>query len=143
MSSRPADRHGIVTIGAARRWYVRARAVRHHAEKAMILVARHHALGLAKARRLAESIARQLHDSYGGSYTWKGNDLHFQRTGASGSVTVTKDEFEVRVELGFLLSPLSARIEREIQTFCDEHLGKDGSAAPPRSEAPRRSARPR
>jgi putative polyhydroxyalkanoate system protein len=90
----------------------------------MILVGRHHELGLVKAKRLAETIARQLQDDFGGTYTWKGNHLLFRRTGASGSVTVTKDEFEVRVELGFLLRPLSARIEREIHTFCDEHLGE-------------------
>jgi putative polyhydroxyalkanoate system protein len=91
----------------------------------MIIVGRHHDLGVARAKRLAETIARQLQDDYGGSYTWKGNELHFQRTGASGCVTVTKDGFQVRVELGFLLTPLRSRIEREIRAFCDEHLGED------------------
>jgi putative polyhydroxyalkanoate system protein len=111
----------------------------------MIVVGRHHDLGLAKAKRLAETIARQLQDDYGGSYTWKGNDLHFRRIGASGRVTVTKDDFEVRVELGFLLTPLTARIEREIHTFCDEHLGeaeKPARARPSTPKATRRSARP-
>jgi putative polyhydroxyalkanoate system protein len=112
----------------------------------MIVVGRHHDIGLAKAMRLAETIAQQLRDDYGGSYSWKGNELHFRRTGASGRVTVTKDDFEVRVELGLLLTPLSSRIEREIHMFCDEHLGEDEKPVRSRASAPRsarRSARPR
>jgi putative polyhydroxyalkanoate system protein len=107
----------------------------------MILVGRQHDMGLAKAKRLAESIARQLQKDYGGSYAWKGNDLHFRRTGASGRVTVTKDDFQVSVELGFLLMPLTARIEREIHAFCDEHFGEDERPAPSRSTAARPSRR--
>ena len=90
----------------------------------MIVVRRHHELGLARAKRLAESIARQLQKDYGGSYAaWTGNDLHFGRPGASGSVAVTKDDFQVRIELGWLLSPLRGLFEREVHTFCDEHFG--------------------
>jgi putative polyhydroxyalkanoate system protein len=107
----------------------------------MILVGRQHDLGLAKAKRLAESIARQLQKDYGGSYAWKGNDLHFRRTGASGRVTVSKDEFQVSVELGLLLMPLTARIEREIHAFCDEHFGGEERPARSRSTAARPAQR--
>jgi putative polyhydroxyalkanoate system protein len=89
-----------------------------------IVVRRKHDLGLAKAKRLAQSIARQLRDDYGGSFTWEGDDLRFKRTGVSGSVAVTKAGFQVRVVLGLLLSPLRSRIRREIVTFCDEHFGE-------------------
>ena len=105
-----------------------------------ILIRRRHALGLAKAKRLAESMARKLQKDLGGSFSWKHDDLHFQRTGASGSVAVTNEAVRVRVELGWLLSPLVSRIEREIVTFCDEHFGD--ADAPARSQpargAPRR-----
>ena len=107
----------------------------------MILVRRHHDLGLARAKRLAETMARRLQDDYGGSYTWQGHELHFQRTGASGRVTVTKDSFQIRVELGFLLSALHSRIEREVRAFCDEHFGEEGPSD--RSEPARRAARRR
>jgi putative polyhydroxyalkanoate system protein len=111
----------------------------------MIIVGRQHDLGLAKAKRLAESIARRLRKDYGGSYAWEGNALHFRRTGASGRVTVTKDDFQVSVELGFLLMPLTARIEREINGFCDEHFGEGDRPAPSRSTAagPARRSNPR
>jgi putative polyhydroxyalkanoate system protein len=90
-----------------------------------ILVRRRHDLGLTGAKRLAETIARRLRNDFGGSFTWKGNDLHFRRTGASGTVAVTKEGLQVRLELGLLLSPLRSVIEREIVTYCDEHFGAD------------------
>jgi putative polyhydroxyalkanoate system protein len=104
-----------------------------------IVIQRKHALGLARARGLAETVARQLQHDYGGSYLWSGDDLHFQRTGASGSVAVTKEGFQVRVELGVLLSVLRSRIEREIVTFCDEHFGE--SERPGRGQPTRRPGR--
>jgi putative polyhydroxyalkanoate system protein len=59
-----------------------------------IVVHRKHALGLAGARRLAESIARKLREDYGGSFAWEGDDLRFQRTGRR-LVAVTKGGFQV------------------------------------------------
>jgi putative polyhydroxyalkanoate system protein len=111
-----------------------------------ISLRRQHELGLAKARGLAQSIARRLKDDYGGSFEWKGDVLHFERPGAWGSLAVTKDDFQVRVELGLLLSPLRSRIEREIVTFCDEQLAdadRAGRGQPTRRTVRRRSARRR
>jgi len=106
-----------------------------------IVLHRRHALPLAEAKRLAETMAKRLGDDFGGSYTWKGDRLHFRRPGVSGQVAVTPEVIEIRVGLGFLLNPWHTRIEREIVAFCDEHL--DGTKArvrpqPPRPEASRR-----
>ena len=100
----------------------------------MIVVHRNHDLGLAAARRLAESMARRLQREHGGTFSWAGNELVFKRTGASGRVAVAKDTFEISVQLSFLLSPLRSRIEREIRDFCDEHFG--ASPPPARKSAP-------
>jgi putative polyhydroxyalkanoate system protein len=89
-----------------------------------IVVQRRHNLRLAGAKRLAETMARRLQGDYGGTYKWEGNTLHFQRTGASGHVVVSKANFEIRVEIGLLLTPLRSRIEREILAFCDAHFGQ-------------------
>src|SRR5262245_41323665 len=105
-----------------------------------IVVRRHHALGLAKAKSLAQSVARRLQDDYGGSFGWQRDVLHFERTGASGSVVVSKNDFEVHVELRFLLSPLRSRIEREIVSFCDENFAGDGAGL---DQPTRRGARRR
>jgi putative polyhydroxyalkanoate system protein len=91
-----------------------------------IVVHRRHGLRLAKARRLAETMAERLRSEYGGSYAWDGDTLRFQRTGASGHVMVTKDSFDVQVEIGLLLTPLRSRIEREIDAFCAQHFGQGG-----------------
>jgi putative polyhydroxyalkanoate system protein len=110
-----------------------------------IVVRRHHELGLARAKRLAETIARRLREDYGGTYAWTGDHLQFERTGASGRITVKPDRVEVRVEIGFLLSPLRGRIERKIRAFCDEQFGegagadRDQSARSVRSAATRSS----
>jgi putative polyhydroxyalkanoate system protein len=93
-----------------------------------IVVRRRHNLRLAGARRMAETMARRLRDEYGGSYSWKGDRLIFQRTGASGHVVVTREDLEIRVALGLLLTPVRARIEREIHAFCDERFGNAGMA---------------
>ena len=102
-----------------------------------IVIRRQHDLGLAKARRLAESVAQQLQQDYGGTFSWSGNDLEFQRTGAAGSVAVSRNDFQVRVELGFLLRALRSRIEQEIVKFCDEHFGAGDRAGP--AKRPRRA----
>jgi putative polyhydroxyalkanoate system protein len=105
-----------------------------------ILVRRRHGLRLADAKRLAESMARRLRDDFGGSYEWDGDTLRFRRTGASGHIAVSREDFEIRVSLSFLLGPLHGRIEREILTFCDEHAGRPAPApAPARSSPARRS----
>jgi putative polyhydroxyalkanoate system protein len=102
----------------------------------MIDIRRHHDLGLTKAKRLAQRLADKLQSELGGTWAWKGNELHFQRTGASGFATVTKDSVQIRVELGFLLRPLRARIEREIRAGLDEHLGHEDARRAGRSPEP-------
>ncbi len=91
---------------------------------ATIVVRRHHDLGMAKAKKLAQSIARKLKSDFGGSYEWHGDVLRFKRTGASGSLAVSDDSVRVHVDLGLLLRPLRSRIEREITAFLDEHLAE-------------------
>jgi putative polyhydroxyalkanoate system protein len=105
----------------------------------MILVRRHHRLGLARARHLAETMARRLQADYGGSYEPTRDGFQFRRAGASGSVAITDTAFEIRIELGFLLSALESRIEREVRAFCDQHLGGEGSPDPARPVRPRAS----
>jgi len=106
----------------------------------MIVVQRHHDLGLTKARHLAETMAQRLQRDYDGSFIWRGDELHFSRTGVSGWVGVTNDRVEVRVELGFLLRPLRGRIEHEICAFCDEQFAPPTHA--PRHEHPREPKSP-
>jgi putative polyhydroxyalkanoate system protein len=109
-----------------------------------IVVRRPHSLPLPEARALAESLARRLREDFGGAYTWAGDTLSFRRPGVTGEVAVRPDRFELTVDIGLLLLPFHARIEREIQTFCDEQLGReDGACAQPARPPARRSAETR
>ena len=104
-----------------------------------IVLSRRHRLGLAGAKRLAESMARRLKADYGGSYSWSGDTLTFERTGVSGQVAVTRDNFEVRLGIGWLLAPLQSRIERELHAFCEEHFGPASADADQPSPLAQRS----
>ena len=98
-----------------------------------IVLHRPHALSPADARHLAETIVRRLRDDVGGTYAWRGDRLCFRRPGARGEMTVTPLHVDIRVSISILLSPLHARIEREIVRLCDEYLGP---AAPRRVGGP-------
>ena len=91
--------------------------------KGSIVVRREHALPLAEARWVLQGFARRLQRQYGGAVVWNGNTLHFRRLGASGRVKVGEDCVEVVVEIGPILRPVSSRIEREIRSGLEEHLG--------------------
>jgi putative polyhydroxyalkanoate system protein len=82
-------------------------------------------------------MARRLQDDCGGSYAWEADELHFERTGVSGRVAVTKDRVPIRIELAFLLKPLQSTIEYEIRTFCDEHFGEGAPAERSQATRPR------
>jgi putative polyhydroxyalkanoate system protein len=88
-----------------------------------IHVCRNHGTTIAKARKKAEHIARELAAEFGIAYAWQGDRLCFERPGVTGEIAVGKKEIEIRVRLGFLLAALQGRIEREIHAFCDENLG--------------------
>jgi len=85
-------------------------------------VRRHHTLSLPKAREAAELIAAQLDDKFDLKYHWNGNTLHFERHGVNGRMEVDADEIRLHVRLGFLLSPLRYRFEKEIHRYMDELL---------------------
>jgi putative polyhydroxyalkanoate system protein len=88
-----------------------------------IVVRREHRLPPDAARRVLADVARDLQHRYGGTVQWDGATMRFKRSGASGRVEVSDRAVEVVVELGLLLRPLSSRVEREIRTVLDEHLG--------------------
>ena len=81
-------------------------------------ILRKHALGFAKARRIAFDWAEQVEKEFGMQCTYeegKSADLvRFTRSGVHGELQVTRDKFELQVKLGFLLGAFKHRIEAEI-----------------------------
>jgi putative polyhydroxyalkanoate system protein len=98
-----------------------------------ISIRRKHALPPAQARRVADSVAAQLGRDYGIQAQWHGDTLHFERSGASGTLQLAAGELVVEVRLGFLLMAFRDSIARGIERGLDEHLG----AAPAGKSPPR------
>jgi putative polyhydroxyalkanoate system protein len=92
-----------------------------------IRIQRHHALGLAKARKLAWAWAEKVERDYGMACTvLEGDDedtVEFARAGVEGRVLVSADRFDLSARLGLLLAAFSSKIESEIERQFDALLG--------------------
>jgi putative polyhydroxyalkanoate system protein len=95
---------------------------------AEIHIQRKHTLGLAKARDIAFKWAEEVEDKLDMSCTYeegKAEDcLSFSRSGVNGTLVVTKDGFELKAKLGFLMGAFKEKIEAEISKNLDALLSK-------------------
>lgn len=104
-----------------------------------IIIRRRHGQTPAAARTSAERLAREFADEFDLKYRWElpgdapakaGNKangekhqvMHFARPGVSGNLTLSGDEAELCIHLGFFLSALKPAIEREAHRFFDENF---------------------
>lgn len=90
---------------------------------ASIAIQRHHHLGRKRIRKLAKELAQTLEKDLDATCEWHGDELRFQRTGASGCVKVADDRVKVEVQLGLLLRPMKDRIAAQINEKLDSLLG--------------------
>ena len=103
-------------------------------------ILRKHALGFAKARKLAFDWAEQVEKEFGMQCTYeegKTADLvRFTRSGVQGELLVTRDKFELEAKLGFLLGAFKGRIEAEIVKMLDALLPAEAANAKPIARKP-------
>ncbi len=89
-------------------------------------ILREHALGLHAARKLAFTWAEHVEKEFGMVCTYEEGKLEdevcFTRAGVDGTLTVTRDHFELKAKLGFLVGAFKGRIESEIVRNLDELL---------------------
>ena len=89
-------------------------------------ILREHALGLHAARKLAFNWAEHVEKEFGRACTYEEGRLEdevcFSRAGVDGTLVVTRDRFELRAKLGFLVGAFKGRIESEIVRNLDELL---------------------
>jgi putative polyhydroxyalkanoate system protein len=94
---------------------------------------REHALGLARARKVALKWAEDVEDKLDMECTIiEGDDedvLEFRRSGVDGRMTVAATYFELEAKLGFLLRPFVGQIEAEVRKQLDEALAKESAKA--------------
>jgi putative polyhydroxyalkanoate system protein len=81
-----------------------------------------HSRDLDEARQAVEQVASTLKRKVGVDYGWKGSELTFHRTGASGRIQVEESWVRVEVDLGLIMRPMKATIESEIRKYLGENL---------------------
>jgi putative polyhydroxyalkanoate system protein len=103
-----------------------------------IRIHRQHALGLAKARKVAWAWAEDVEKKFDMACTvieGKITDtVEFTRAGVKGRLIVAADFFDLDAKLGFLLGAFAKTIEGEIEKNLDKLLGN--AAAAPKKKAP-------
>lgn len=105
-----------------------------------IHIHRAHGLGLAAARKVAYRWAEQAEQGLQMNCTYEEGDSRdevcFSRAGASGTLEVTRDKFELNAKLGFLLGAFKGRIESEIVRNLDALLADTVASADTADTAP-------
>lgn len=103
-----------------------------------IRIRREHALGLAKARKIAWKWAEDVEQRFGMECSVIEGELsdtvEFTRAGVHGELIVAPEHFDLHAKLGFLLGAFSKTIEREILANLDALL-KGSEAAPKKAAA--------
>lgn len=98
-----------------------------------IRIHRDHALGLAKARKIAWQWAEEVEQKFDMACTVvegeTSDTVEFTRTGVNGRLIVAADHFDLEAKLGFLLGAFAKTIEAEIEKNLDALLAK-GKPAP-------------
>lgn len=74
-----------------------------------------HSLSHEETRQRVEELANDLKKSYKINYAWKGDRLHFRRSGATGYLELGDGFIELRIKLGLVLAPLKGKIEKTIR----------------------------
>ncbi len=92
-----------------------------------IRIRRDHALGLAKARKVAWRWAETVEEKFALECTVvegrNGDVVEFTRPGVDGRLVVAADSFELTARLGLLVGAFSRTIEGEIENQLDALLG--------------------
>lgn len=81
-----------------------------------------HSMGKERARQAVEGIADDLRKRLQVEYHWEGNDLLFNRPGATGRIDIGEQKVHVHVDLGLLLSPMKGIVESQIKEYLEGHL---------------------
>ena len=91
-------------------------------------IQREHQLGLKAARLAAQRWAQEAEREWGMQCrTEPGrtqDQIHFERSGVSGCLTVSGQRFDLQLKLGFMLGALAGRIEAQIRQSLDDLLGQ-------------------
>ena len=89
-----------------------------------------HNLPREEARARIDKIAEELKKQLSAQGAWKGDSLHFKRSGASGCIDVADDRVECTIKLGMLLAPMKGKIETYLADTMHKVLDSDDPGKP-------------
>ena len=105
-----------------------------------IQIERKHGMSMAQARAAAFQWAEQAEEKFDMTCTYEEGDtsdeVSFTRSGVSGTLTVTRDVFQLQAKLGFLLGAFRDKIEGEIVKNLDALIAKKPAAKKAAAEKP-------
>lgn len=87
-----------------------------------IVIRRGHNREPCELREIARTVASKLSQRIGGNYHWRGDSIHYKYPGVRARIDCGAEEVCVDIELGILMLPLRAGIEREVREALDQHL---------------------
>lgn len=87
-----------------------------------IIIRRTHGKTPTEARASAEHMASELREEFALNYSWDGDVLRFKRPGVSGTLSINDQDVALSIQLGFFLSALKPKIEREVHRFFEENF---------------------
>lgn len=89
---------------------------------ASIRISREHTLGVAKAKKAVDKVAKKIKERFDINAEWDKHTLKFARPGVTGEIVVSADEVKVSADISFLLLPIKGAIEEEIRRFLEKEF---------------------
>ncbi|MBV6413749.1 MAG: polyhydroxyalkanoic acid synthase [Xanthomonadales bacterium PRO6] len=84
---------------------------------------RKHQLGVARARKAVDKVAKHIRERFEIEAAWENNILEFTRAGVDGHIAVTAETVSVHADISWLLLPIKGAIESEIGRYLDQEFG--------------------
>lgn len=79
-----------------------------------ISIVQPHKLTHKRARDAAQKVADQMAEEYEMASEWDGDVLVFSRSGVSGRLTLSEQQAQLEISLGFLLKAFAPTIEEKV-----------------------------
>ena len=87
-----------------------------------ICIERSHSLGLEVAREKVVEVEHKLQERYGLKTAWKGNTIHIDGKGVSGTLEVHDSSVRLDLKLGLALRVFAGKIKDSVEQAFDRAL---------------------
>ena len=90
-----------------------------------IHINREHPFNIEEARERVELLRAKLKAKLGINSQWQGDKLLFKGSGATGNITVTEKDIDVKIKLGLLMGALAPTLKEKIAKGLDEAISQN------------------